>query len=139
MAPFSSNLLVSGGGDAMLKVWDWLSGNIMYEVDILEAVQPFIMARAATRKRDECEGGGDDASPTLKKKRRLPHVSAMAGLTSQDKANDLSRSEMTSDAVLVVRKIDTLNSCNTHHIVFSAVGYRSTLHSFILSLMDVPF
>jgi tRNA (guanine-N(7)-)-methyltransferase subunit TRM82 len=43
--------LISGGGDPVLKVWQWRTGRRLYDVVIEEAVQPFIAVRRARPKR----------------------------------------------------------------------------------------
>jgi tRNA (guanine-N(7)-)-methyltransferase subunit TRM82 len=35
--------LVSGGGDAMLKIWNWQSGKLTGEIPVLEVITPFIV------------------------------------------------------------------------------------------------
>ena len=43
---FDPSILISGGGDAELKVWDWLSGKHLGDIPVLSAVQPYIKAKA---------------------------------------------------------------------------------------------
>ena len=42
---------MSGGGDPMMKVWDWRAGRRLYDVAIEDAVRPFIAVRRARRQR----------------------------------------------------------------------------------------
>lgn len=42
---------MSGGGDPVLKVWDWREGKRLYDVAIEDAVRPFIAVRRARRLR----------------------------------------------------------------------------------------
>jgi tRNA (guanine-N(7)-)-methyltransferase subunit TRM82 len=49
--PTAHGILVSGGGDPVLKVWDWRAGRRLYDVAIEEAVCPFIAVRRARRQR----------------------------------------------------------------------------------------
>lgn len=42
---------MSGGGDPVLKVWDWRGGRRLYDVAIEDAVRPFIVVRRARRHR----------------------------------------------------------------------------------------
>lgn len=42
---------MSGGGDPVLKVWDWRMGRWLYDVAIEDAVRPFIAVRRAPRQR----------------------------------------------------------------------------------------
>ena len=48
--PSHPHLLVSGGGDRTLRVWDYLSGTQLAVLDIWEAVQPFLKAQSRRRK-----------------------------------------------------------------------------------------
>ncbi|KAL1413578.1 tRNA (guanine-N(7)-)-methyltransferase non-catalytic subunit trm82 [Vanrija albida] len=44
------NILVSGGGEPTLQVWDWKTGQLLSRVDILAAVLPARRYRPATRR-----------------------------------------------------------------------------------------
>ncbi|KAH9059106.1 WD40 repeat-like protein [Lactarius vividus] len=48
--PAAHGVLVSGGGDPVLKVWDWRAGRRLYDVAIEDAVRPFIAVRRAQRR-----------------------------------------------------------------------------------------
>jgi tRNA (guanine-N(7)-)-methyltransferase subunit TRM82 len=48
--PCHPHLLVSGGGDRTLRVWDYLSGRQLAALDIWEVVQPFLKAQSRRRK-----------------------------------------------------------------------------------------
>ncbi|EED81216.1 predicted protein [Postia placenta Mad-698-R] len=60
--PFAPDTLVSGGGDPMLKVWDWMTGRMLLDVPIMETVEPFIKVRVPKGKHgwDEGEGGEEE-------------------------------------------------------------------------------
>jgi tRNA (guanine-N(7)-)-methyltransferase subunit TRM82 len=49
--PTAHGILVSGGGDPVLKVWDWRAGRRLYDVAIEDTVRPFIAVRRARRQR----------------------------------------------------------------------------------------
>lgn len=72
--PFAPDILVSGGGDPMLKVWDWMTGRLLLDVPIMETVEPFIKVRAPKGKRgwDEGEEGVAEGSgnTTARRKKR---------------------------------------------------------------------
>src|SRR5215471_5309161 len=48
---FEEGRLISGGGDKMIKGWDWMTGVMKWEIDIWEAVIPFVKVRAEKRRR----------------------------------------------------------------------------------------
>jgi tRNA (guanine-N(7)-)-methyltransferase subunit TRM82 len=58
---------VSGGGDPVLKVWDWRAGRWLYDVAIEDAVRPFIIVCRARRK----QGYDSDGEPKLPSRRWL--------------------------------------------------------------------
>ncbi|KAI0642324.1 WD40-repeat-containing domain protein [Trametes meyenii] len=43
---FRTSVLVSGGGDSSLKIWDWMTGELLAEQFISEAAEPYIQVRA---------------------------------------------------------------------------------------------
>ena len=49
--PAAHDILISGGGDPMIKVWQWRAGRRIYDVAIEEIVRPFIAVRRAQPKR----------------------------------------------------------------------------------------
>lgn len=49
--PAAHNILISGGGDPVIKVWQWRAGRRLYDVAIEDVVRPFIAARRARPKR----------------------------------------------------------------------------------------
>jgi len=48
--PSHPHLLVSGGGDRTLRVWDYLSGRQIAFLDVWEAIQPLLKAKSRRRK-----------------------------------------------------------------------------------------
>ncbi|KAJ6484952.1 quinon protein alcohol dehydrogenase-like superfamily, partial [Mycena vulgaris] len=69
---FAPEALVSGGGDPVLKVWDWLRGTLSREIPVLDAVAPFIKVKPARRtpRRFEDDGGYADEGAKKKKSRK---------------------------------------------------------------------
>ncbi|KAI0918072.1 hypothetical protein AcV5_002850 [Taiwanofungus camphoratus] len=68
---FAPSILVSGGGDPMLKVWDWMSGALLSEIPVYESVKSYIKVRAPKTKwdREEGEGGSVPAENTRQRMR----------------------------------------------------------------------
>ena len=137
----------------MLKIWDWMSGQILHEVQIFDVVAPFIRVRAQKRNQKGDDDGGED-TPQATSKGKLKQRKAKVRTRDDDTKSTKNAEEKTSssfdidpslktvnmdtraerddenhsvtsttsDVVLVVHKIDTLNSEQGRHIIFSAVG-----------------
>ncbi|KIM44673.1 hypothetical protein M413DRAFT_442627 [Hebeloma cylindrosporum] len=133
---FDHSSLISGGGDPVLKIWNWMNGVVKHEVPVLEVVEPFIAVRATKRKRDQAEDDGDETPKALKgkgkrkqgRKEKQREVHATEGdhaaiLDTDGKDENLGDSnEEKPEKVLVIRKVASVNSDSGAHIVFSAVG-----------------
>ena len=65
---FAPSVLISGGGDPVLKLWNWMSGELLCDIQIGEVVTPFIAVHPLKEK----WGGGeaDDAGEANDGKRR---------------------------------------------------------------------
>ncbi|CDO68396.1 hypothetical protein BN946_scf184815.g43 [Trametes cinnabarina] len=57
---YKPSTLVSGGGDPMLKVWDWMSGKLLSEINVFDAVEPFIKVKAPKWRKPWHAGDDDD-------------------------------------------------------------------------------
>ncbi|KAF8967637.1 WD40-repeat-containing domain protein [Flammula alnicola] len=126
--------LISGGGDPMLKIWDWMTGTVTHELPVLANIEPFIAVRASKRKR----GGEDDddeaipegtskLKPKRKKGRKEKEVeqagdggSEGAGTPAADAPEN--KEEEKPEKVLVIHQIESIDSDTGPHIIFSAIG-----------------
>ncbi|KAG2346668.1 WD40 repeat-like protein [Suillus weaverae] len=127
---FSPGTLISGGGDSVLKLWDWMSGKLLRNVDVFSAVQPFIAVKTPKKKR-EWKDEDDDREPTEGKRGRRKNKGKRKGADdgdmeeSQDSAmpegqsGEISTGE--SEVVFVVHKVASIPSL-APRIVFSVVG-----------------
>jgi tRNA (guanine-N(7)-)-methyltransferase subunit TRM82 len=132
--------LISGGGDEVIKLWDWMTGNVKHEIFVLDSVRPFVKVKAPKRRRWHDDNDGDDGAEyendgniipnreqTLKRKRDVEEGQAEEDHGHDlDCALDLGVNEQTpddaaDDVVLVMHKIASLKSAQKR-IVFSAVG-----------------
>ncbi|KAF7356394.1 tRNA (guanine-N(7)-)-methyltransferase non-catalytic subunit TRM82 [Mycena venus] len=127
---FSPAELVSGGGDPMLKIWDWMTGKVKREIPILHAVEPFIKVKPARRTPRRFEDGGgeengdDDAKKKGRKgKARAKSASASLPADPSEEGGEAEASE-SGDAVLALRHIESLKPGvdESRHLIFSAVG-----------------
>ena len=50
---------MSGGGDPVLKVWDWMSGKLLADIPVFDVAEPYIKVRAPKRKRGWSDGDED--------------------------------------------------------------------------------
>lgn len=124
---FESATLVSGGGDPVLKIWDWMTGSVKHEIEVLEKVEPFMAVRALKRKRG-CEDEQTPEGGKFKRKKgrgkgKKNEVNAEVKEAEQaENANEVPEEETKPEKVLVIRRIQSVNSDSGPHIVFSAVG-----------------
>ena len=131
---FDHSSLISGGGDPVLKIWDWMTGVVKHEISVLEVVEPFIAVRALKRKRGQVEDDVDEAPKDSKGKAKRKRsrkgnqgeeqatdgANAMAMDLKDEDVQDLS--EEKPQKVMVINKVDSVKSDSGSHIVFSAVG-----------------
>jgi tRNA (guanine-N(7)-)-methyltransferase subunit TRM82 len=128
--------LISGGGDPVLKIWDWMTGALKHELPVLEVIEPFIAVRASKRKRgsgfgdeddeDAAEGSGNKGKGRRKKgKKGVPppeeavsEEAATPGAEGEEKKEE----EPKLEKVLVIRRIESVETESGLHVVFSAVG-----------------
>lgn len=152
--------MVSGGGDAVLKVWDWMAGRLKAEVEVWDTVRKFLLAKGFKKlrgqwgKKDE-DGANDDVEQvgkTSRKERRMKnrvvkehHISELGNADGEEKEGDIEREgEMdvklvdVGEFIQVIHKIQSFQSGPSQHIVFSAVGFvlaiLSSIFSFDVSL-----
>ena len=132
--------LISGGGDPVLKIWDWMTGVLKHEVAVLDAVEPFMAVRALKRKRGSGDlDDGEDISEGARIKRKKGHRKGKGKEKAKEKDKEADGDDGDGDAdedkeeaprpekVLVIHKIDTLLSDSGPHVIFSAVGYVTNL------------
>ncbi|KAJ7117685.1 WD40-repeat-containing domain protein [Mycena epipterygia] len=134
MPESSPTELVSGGGDPMLKVWDWMSGKVKREIPISEAVEPFIKVKPARKTPRRFEDDGDEVEDEKKKKTRKAKgrakrraEEAKEGSTSAIPPPEETESADppgNDDSVLAIARIESLKSemDDTPYLIFSLVG-----------------
>ncbi|KAH7913061.1 WD40-repeat-containing domain protein [Hygrophoropsis aurantiaca] len=135
--PFSPELLISGGGDPMLKFWDWMTGTLKRDVEVFTVVQPFIKAKVPKRRKkgDGNDGGADTSEKSKGKRGRRKTKGKEKQLPVEEDDTESHRPmestvEMTSstataepsETVFVVHKINSFESNGQCYVVFSAVG-----------------
>ncbi|KAG1728050.1 WD40-repeat-containing domain protein [Suillus paluster] len=121
---FSPGTLISGGGDSVLKLWDWMSGKLLRNIDVFSAVQPFIVVKPPKKKR-EWKDEDEDVEPTGRKRGRRKGKKKLKGTPSVDdrdaeESQDKASTEE-SELVFVVHKVASVASLG-QRIVFSVVG-----------------
>ncbi|KAL4066031.1 WD40-repeat-containing domain protein, partial [Scleroderma yunnanense] len=142
---FASGSLISGGGDPVLKVWDWMTGRLQRNIYVFEAVEPFVMVKAQQRRHKSQEDGddGDDMEGNSGRGRQKKKGKAKQGTPSNDTedpsntAASAMQDAVETETVIVVRKISSLVSDSGNHIVFSIVG-ATALFAFILGEGSEP-
>lgn len=130
---FSPGTLISGGGDSVLKLWDWMSGKLLCDIDVFSAVQPFIAVKAPKKKR-EWKDEDEDIKPTEGKGRRRQNKGKRAekGSAGDGDAGERQDSPLPdgrhgevstgeSEVVFVVHRVASISS-PAPRIVFSVTG-----------------
>lgn len=140
--PSSPSTLISGGGDPSLKVWDWLSGKLLGDIPIEEAVEPFIVVKriiGRNRWSENDEGGDDEDETVSKKKGKGKKARKGKGKQAQALGEDGEQGdEKPGDAmdvdpkgedakaqprkILAVRRIESVTVEATTRVVFSTTG-----------------
>ncbi|KAJ6519092.1 WD40 repeat-like protein [Mycena sanguinolenta] len=133
---FSPTELVSGGGDPMLKIWDWMTGKVKRETPILHVVEPFIKVKPARRTARRYEDGDEMNEDEAPKKGRKAKARARQK-AKQDSAEPSTTPDLpaepsdtvdcvagsgSDDIVFALRRIESLDVEGSRHLVFSAVG-----------------
>ncbi|KAL1667097.1 FAD dependent oxidoreductase-domain-containing protein [Schizophyllum commune] len=119
--------LISGGGDPVLRVWDWMTGTIVRDIPVLDVVEPTIKVKSLKRK-----WGDDGEGSAPRKKKRKGKGKAKGGADAAEdaaegtpeQAAEAAKVEEEGKTVLVVHKIETLREGEGKplHVIFSAVG-----------------
>jgi tRNA (guanine-N(7)-)-methyltransferase subunit TRM82 len=138
MPEFSPTELVSGGGDPMLKIWDWMTGKVKREIPISDAVEPFMKVKPARRTPRRFEDGDENGDDTKKKSRKGKARAKQARGDSREGSTSVTPAEpsetaeaadsldanASGDSVLALRRIESLKSDmdESRYLIFSAVG-----------------
>ncbi|TFK83764.1 WD40 repeat-like protein [Polyporus arcularius HHB13444] len=80
---FQPSTLISGGGDPMLKVWDWMSGKLLANITVFPAVEPYIKVKAPKRRRGS-DGDGDGVNGEQKKGKGRRHRGKGKGMGKEE-------------------------------------------------------
>ena len=132
---------MSGGGDPVLKVWDWMSGKLLSNVPVFEIAESYIKIKAPKRRRGggdgdgEDEGGEGEAAQKKGKRGRRKRVGKTQDKNQEASAEAEEQEEGGKEEgipangvpeevlVFVVNKIDSVDLGERgRHIIFSVVG-----------------
>lgn len=121
----SPAILISGGGDPELKVWDWMTGHFQRNIIVFAAVEPFIRVTAHNRGLGLL-GENDDGEPVKSRGRRVKNEKRRNNASVEPEDSEVQKpleaSNATSNTVFVVRRISSFLSGGENHLVFSVVG-----------------
>ncbi|KAF8490021.1 WD40 repeat-like protein [Russula emetica] len=147
--PAAHDILISGGGDSVIKVWQWRAGRRLYDVAIEEVVRPFIAPPSrrwlARQRRKEAKAVAAATKLSEDDVDAIPEAEAEGAeaevdvedvddgdrIESEDDTDDVSATpapacgdpeEPPPAPVLVVQKIESSKIDGQLVIVFSAVG-----------------
>lgn len=128
------SVLISGGGDHELKIWDWMSGQLRYDVPIWEAVQDHIKVKVKPYKKgrggEDNDGDDEEDRPKGNKRRKKggkgkePSEQPDGGDVVMDEPVTVKeQAEDELEVVLAVQKIETVPVDGKLVIIFSVIGY----------------
>ncbi|ESK97872.1 wd repeat-containing protein [Moniliophthora roreri MCA 2997] len=118
--PSQPSLLISGGGDPELKVWDWFSGQLKFNIPILDSVKKYIQVTVQPyirKKARQNANAGPDADESMADGTATPDEEV-----SESPAPGQSEEQIPGETILVVHKISTVERHGNIFIVFSVVG-----------------
>jgi hypothetical protein len=94
--PAAHDILISGGGDPVIKVWQWRAGRRLYDVAIEAVVRPFIAVRRAQPKRGY-DSDGERKPPSrrwlARQRRKEAKAAAAATKLSEGDVNTVPEAE----------------------------------------------
>jgi len=116
--------LISGGGDAELKVWDWKEGKVKWGIRIWDVVERFLVVNALRRRQglgeegEVGEGQGEEKNKSGGKKgrRKKSNKKVEGDVEDAEESSEMSK-------VLVVQNIESMSSSSGVYVLFSAVGF----------------
>jgi tRNA (guanine-N(7)-)-methyltransferase subunit TRM82 len=94
------DILISGGGDPVIKIWQWRTGRRLYDVAIEEVVRPFIVVHRVRPKRGY-DSDGERKPPSrrwLARQRRRQAKAAAATNTLSEDADTIPGVEAEAEA-----------------------------------------
>ncbi|KAI0271064.1 WD40-repeat-containing domain protein [Russula aff. rugulosa BPL654] len=98
--PAAYDILISGGGDPVIKVWQWRAGRRLYDVAIEGVVRPFIAVRRAQSKRGY-DSDGERKPPSrrwlARQRRKEAKAAAAATNLSEGDVNTVPEAEAEVD------------------------------------------
>ncbi|KAG9101913.1 tRNA (guanine-N(7)-)-methyltransferase non-catalytic subunit trm82 [Ceratobasidium sp. UAMH 11750] len=118
-------VLISGGGDPELYIWDYRAGKLLTRIPIWETVQPFLKVRGGRKK---WKDNGEGKRPSKNTKGKGKQESGKPGETETPEAMDTSpdKPELAGAAfdeeVLVVSHITHARFGPSDVVLFSVVG-----------------
>ena len=98
--PSHLRLLVSGGGDRTLRVWEYLSGKQIAVLDVWDAIRPFLKAHSRRRK---FKRGENWAGKGWRARRRAERERKEKGAQQQKQSKEISSARTESpDASMAI-------------------------------------
>ncbi|WRT68699.1 uncharacterized protein IL334_005679 [Kwoniella shivajii] len=123
--PSQPSTLISGGGDASLRIWDWSNGTLLSKVDIYPSVLPHRKVRSYMRK--------NKSKSRIRKPEDSGETSGEGGREEEETFYTAPEGYiLPSGQGVCIKKIDSLQFNGKTMILFFSEG-AAALHSFILS------
>lgn len=114
------SILISGGGDPDLYIWEFRLGRIIGRIPIWDHIRPFIRVKGERRRFKEAE-----KKASKSKKNKSKNIDAVETLDQGDTPMDTSvdNAESADEEVLVISQITYVQFGGVGVVLFSAVGW----------------
>ncbi|KAG9128244.1 tRNA (guanine-N(7)-)-methyltransferase non-catalytic subunit trm82 [Ceratobasidium sp. 392] len=122
---FAPHILVSGGGDPELYIWDCRAGKLLARIPIWEKVEPFLKVRGGRKKwKDNGEGKRPPKNKKGKEKQEKEQPAGTEAPDAMDTTPDKPElpGAVFDEEVLVVSHITHAEFGSSNIVLFSAVG-----------------
>lgn len=132
---FAPSTLISGGGDPTLKVWDWMSGALVRDVPIQDAVMRFMKVPAPKQRQawdneNGAEGKGKKRKREKKTESKTPQPEEGYGGPSSETApipagdaSTSAKADSEPEFIVAVQRIESVeSSLGNQCLLFTVTG-----------------
>ncbi|GJJ11433.1 hypothetical protein Clacol_005666 [Clathrus columnatus] len=108
---FNPSVLISGGGDPYLSIWDWKTGEEKCQIPILDVVTPYLKGATTSRRRNK----------ETQEQEEEQEVERFINEELEPSSFSMEQQPF-NEAILAVKKIETFEIEDAQLIIFSVIG-----------------